>query len=68
MDVLILIEPRTVTQATVGCIFALVNLLVFELIRPHVDQADGWLYRLVSGNDLYILFTLSGLSALSCIL
>jgi len=29
-------------------IFAFVSLLGFELLRPHLDPADSWLYRLVS--------------------
>ena len=61
IDVLILIAPGTVTQTTVGCVLALINLLVFELLRPHVDTADAWLYRLVSLEAIYVLFILSRL-------
>lgn len=54
-DVLIFIAPHTVKQAAIGCIFAFVNLLIFELMRPHPDPTDSCLYRLVSGDTVYIL-------------
>ncbi|CAM9270966.1 unnamed protein product [Laminaria digitata] len=33
-------------QAAMACIFAFISLLAFELLRPHVDSTDSWLYRL----------------------
>ncbi|CAM9843693.1 unnamed protein product [Scytosiphon promiscuus] len=43
---LIFIAPHTAAQAAVACIFAFASLLGFELLRPHLDPADSWLYRL----------------------
>ena len=48
--VLIFIAPHTATQAAMACIFAFVSLVGFEILRPHMDPADSWLYRLVSRN------------------
>ena len=45
--VLIFIDPYSSAQAAAACIFAFVSLLGFELLRPHLDPADAWLYRLV---------------------
>ncbi|CAM9899962.1 unnamed protein product, partial [Laminaria digitata] len=45
---LIFIAPHTATQAAMACLFAFASLLGFELMRPHMDPADSWLYRLVS--------------------
>ncbi|CAN0590832.1 unnamed protein product, partial [Laminaria digitata] len=45
---LIFISPHTSTQAAMACLFAFASLLGFELMRPHMDPADSWLYRLVS--------------------
>ena len=47
-EVLIFIAPQSGKQATMACIFAFVGLLGFELLRPHVDSTDSWLYRMVS--------------------
>ena len=47
-EVLIFVAPNTSMQAAIACIFAFVSLLGFELMRPHADPADSWLYRLVS--------------------
>lgn len=47
---LIFIEPQTSTQAAMACIFAFGSLLGFELLRPHLDPTDSWLYRLVRKN------------------
>ncbi|CAM9217775.1 unnamed protein product, partial [Laminaria digitata] len=44
--VLIFISPSSATQAAMACIFAFGSLLGFELMRPHLDPADVWLYRL----------------------
>eukprot|EP00903_Cladosiphon_okamuranus_P012164 g11411.t1 len=44
--VLIFIAPHTAAQAAMACIFAFGSLLGFELLRPHLDDADSWLYRL----------------------
>ena len=46
--VLIFIAPQSATQPAMACIFAFASLLGFELMRPHMDPADSWLYRLVS--------------------
>ena len=46
--VLIFFAAGTAAQAAMACIFAFVSLLGFELLRPHLDPADAWLYRLVS--------------------
>lgn len=48
--VLIFFPPGTSAQAAMACIFAFASLLGFELLRPHLDPADSWLYRLVSCN------------------
>lgn len=45
---LIFIAPNTATQAAVACMFAFASLLGFELLRPHLDDVDSWLYRVVS--------------------
>ncbi|CAN0338896.1 unnamed protein product [Ascophyllum nodosum] len=44
--VLIFIAPYTASQAAAACIFAFGSLLGFELLRPHLDPTDAWLYRL----------------------
>ncbi|CAM9644386.1 unnamed protein product [Ectocarpus sp. 13 AM-2016] len=44
--VLIFISPNTAAQVAAACMFALVSLLGFELLRPHLDRVDSWLYRL----------------------
>ncbi|CAM9812841.1 unnamed protein product, partial [Ascophyllum nodosum] len=44
--VLIFIAPYTASQAAAACIFAFGSLLGFELLRPHLDPTDSWLYRL----------------------
>ncbi|CAM9956616.1 unnamed protein product, partial [Laminaria digitata] len=44
--VLIFISPQSATQAAMACIFAFGSLLGFELMRPHMDPSDSWLYRL----------------------
>ncbi|CAM9106040.1 unnamed protein product, partial [Hapterophycus canaliculatus] len=44
--VLIFFPPGTAGQAAMACIFAFASLLGFELLRPHLDPADSWLYRL----------------------
>lgn len=54
-EVLVFIQPHSLLQAAMACIFAFISLLVFELIRPHVDPADSWLYRLVSGGAVSVL-------------
>lgn len=46
--VLVFIKPHSPTQTAMACIFALASLLGFELLRPHIDPTDSWLYRLVS--------------------
>lgn len=46
--VLIFISPNTAAQVATACMFAFVSLLGFELLRPHLDPVDSWLYRLVS--------------------
>lgn len=45
--VLLFIEPNGSAQAAIACIFAFASLLGFELLRPHLDPADAWLYRMV---------------------
>lgn len=53
--VLIFIASRSSTQTATACIFAFGSILGFELMRPHLDPADSWLYRLVSRGALSIL-------------
>lgn len=48
--------PNSSTQAAMACIFAFFSLLGFELVRPHVDSADAWLYRPVSREPLCFLW------------
>ena len=57
-DILIFIAPHSDKQAAVACIFAFASLLAFELIRPHVDPADSWLYRLVSRHAVFTLLSI----------
>lgn len=45
--VLIFIAPHTTAQTAMSCIFAFASLLGFELLRPHLDPTDSYLYRLV---------------------
>ncbi len=45
---LVFIQPNTPEQAAIACMFAFASLLGFELLRPHLDPADSWIYRLVS--------------------
>ncbi len=51
--VLIFFAPGTAGQAAMACIFAFASLLGFELLRPHLDPADSWLYRLVSSVSVF---------------
>ncbi|CAN0013701.1 unnamed protein product [Ectocarpus sp. 6 AP-2014] len=44
--VLVFISPNTAAQVAAACMFAFVSLLGFELLRPHLDPVDSWLYRL----------------------
>ena len=53
--VLIFIAPYTASQAAAACIFAFGSLLGFELLRPHLDPTDAWLYRLVRRTALLSL-------------
>ena len=53
--VLIFIAPYSASQAAAACIFAFVSFLGFELLRPHLDPTDAWLYRLVRGTALLSL-------------
>lgn len=48
--VLIFFPSGTAPQAAMACMFAFASLLGFELLRPHLDNADVWLYRLVSSD------------------
>ena len=50
-SVLIFIAPQTSTQAAMASLFAFASLLGFELLRPHLDPTDSWLYRLVRLDD-----------------
>lgn len=43
---IVLIDPGSSVQITFACLMAFVSLLVFELIRPHSNNVDTWLYRL----------------------
>lgn len=54
-EVLIFIAPHSAIQAAMACIFAFVSLLAFELLRPHVDPVDSWLYRLVRRKAVLVL-------------
>ncbi|CAB1104292.1 unnamed protein product [Ectocarpus sp. CCAP 1310/34] len=50
--VLIFISPNTAAQVSAACMFAFGSLLCFELLGPHLEPVDSWLYRLVScGNE-----------------
>lgn len=55
--VLIFFAPGTAGQAAMACIFAFASLLGFELLRPHLDPADSWLYRLVSRVSDFVLYS-----------
>ena len=46
--VLVFVEPHSSMQASTACIFAFGTLLGFELLRPHLNPTDAWLYRMVS--------------------
>ncbi len=52
--VLIFFAHGTAGQAAMACIFAFASLLGFELLRPHLDPADSWLYRLVSSVSCFL--------------
>ena len=52
--VLIFIAPQSPPQTSMACIFAFASLLGFELMRPHLDPADSWLYRMVSRGSLML--------------
>lgn len=43
---LVFINPGSSIQVTVACLFAFISLLIFEVIRPHYNKTDTWLYRL----------------------
>ena len=43
---LVFVKPGSSIQVTVACLFAFTSLAVFELIRPHYNKTDAWLYRL----------------------
>lgn len=44
---LVFIQPNTTEQAGVACTIAFVSVLGFELLRPHIDNINLWLYRMV---------------------
>ncbi|CBJ33129.1 asn/thr-rich large protein family protein [Ectocarpus siliculosus] len=52
--ILVFLVPDTPGQVAFSCIFAIVSLMVFELLRPHVNNLDRQLYRT---GCLVILFT-----------
>lgn len=43
---LVFIKPGSSIQVTVACLFAFISLSVFEVIMPHYNETDTWLYRL----------------------
>ncbi|CAM9743708.1 unnamed protein product [Ectocarpus sp. 12 AP-2014] len=43
--ILVFLVPDTPGQVAFSCIFAIVSLMVFELLRPHVNHLDRQLYR-----------------------
>lgn len=43
---LVFIRPGSSVQLVVACLFAFTSLMVFEIIRPHVNKTDTWLYRM----------------------
>ncbi|CAM9503472.1 unnamed protein product, partial [Ectocarpus sp. 12 AP-2014] len=42
---LVFVVPDTPGQVAFGCVFALLSLLAFERLRPHIDHLDIELYR-----------------------
>ncbi|CAM9587167.1 unnamed protein product [Ectocarpus fasciculatus] len=52
--ILVFLVPDTPGQVAFSCIFAILSLMVFELLRPHVNNLDRQLYRT---GCLVILFT-----------
>ncbi|CAB1104673.1 unnamed protein product [Ectocarpus sp. CCAP 1310/34] len=52
--ILVFLVPDTPGQVAFSCIFAILSLMVFELLRPHVNHIDRQLYRT---GCLVILFT-----------
>ncbi|CAM9574874.1 unnamed protein product, partial [Ectocarpus sp. 12 AP-2014] len=46
--ILVFLVPDTPGQVAFSCIFAILSLMVFELLRPHVNNLDRQLYRTVS--------------------
>ena len=61
--VLIFIAPTTTTQVAAACVFAFGTLLGFELLRPNLDPADLWLYRLVSRYTISVPFAVMELKS-----
>ena len=56
--VVIFITPNSTTQVAAACFFSFGTLLGFELLRPHQDPADLWLYRLVNRYNILPLLTM----------
>ncbi|CAM9452577.1 unnamed protein product [Choristocarpus tenellus] len=44
-SILVFTLPNTPGQVAIGCIFAFLSLLVFEVLKPHLDPVDRSLYR-----------------------
>ncbi|CAM9127983.1 unnamed protein product [Choristocarpus tenellus] len=42
---LVVIIPHSSGQVAIGCMFAFLSLMLFELLRPHLDPSDRMLYR-----------------------
>lgn len=53
---LIFIAPESSAQVAMACIFAFFSLLGFEILHPHLDPVDSWLYRMVSkqAHDVFL--------------
>ncbi|CAM9177599.1 unnamed protein product [Choristocarpus tenellus] len=46
-SILVFILPNTSGQVAMGSIFAFLSLIVFEILKPHLDPLDRSLYRTV---------------------
>ena len=67
--VLVFIAPHTATQVAMACVFAFASILGFELMRPHMDPTDSWLYRLVSRHILrFVMYLQRSRSVVSGVL
>ena len=52
---LVFVAPNSPTQIATACVLAFGSLLGFEIVRPHLDAKNTFLYRMVSQFPTFLL-------------